>query len=166
MKDANRFVDPRLSTYAMMDEILAVCPRCSNCCRIFPINVPEERTGKPTVFDDRRVVCTQCGFTKDCKAGNVSGRREDDPMVESYFELPLWLQTPCCGYTLWAYNWRHLNLIGEYVAATLREQHKLPTGGWFNGTLLNKLPRWISAAKNRNDVLKAIEKLRAKEIAS
>ncbi|MEW9532434.1 hypothetical protein AB0B72_28180, partial [Microbispora sp. NPDC049125] len=45
-------------------------------------------------------------------------RSAQDP----FFGLHLWLQTPCCGNVLWAYNIRHLDLLEGYIGADLRER--------------------------------------------
>lgn len=88
-----------------------------------------------------------------------------DPMRDSYFEFPLWLQAPCCGHNLWAYNLRHLNLIEAYIGAGLREQEKDPQWGWSNGSLANRLPEWMIVAKHREAVLKAVAKLKIERMS-
>src|SRR5687768_9071979 len=35
--------------------------------------------------------------------------------VDPVFGLQLWLQAPCCGHVLWAYNREHLEVIRGYV---------------------------------------------------
>jgi hypothetical protein len=79
---------------------------------------------------------------------------------DGYFGLQLWLQAPCCGHVLWAYNRRHLSLIEQYVAALLREHHRRPDFGWHNNSLVNRLPEWMIVAKHRQAVLHAIRKLK------
>jgi len=74
-----------------------------------------------------------------------------------YFHRPLWLQAPCAGHTLWAYNLDHLNYVGKYIQADLREKQK-DGSGWTS--MLNRLPRWMKAANNRDAIRTAIEKLR------
>ena len=74
-----------------------------------------------------------------------------------YFRFPLWLEISCCGETLWAYNEKHLEFIEKYVAAKLRE--RVPN---INKSLASRLPDWIKRAKNRDEILKAIGKLKEK----
>jgi hypothetical protein len=76
--------------------------------------------------------------------------------------MPLWLVTPCANDVLWAYNLRHLELIESYMAATLRERRQAATYGWPNSSLVSRLPKWVGAAKNRVQVLKAIARLKAR----
>ena len=77
--------------------------------------------------------------------------------VDPYFKLPLWLQIECEGETLWAYNRRHLAYLRLYVEAKLRE-----TGRSGHRTMGSKLPKWMLLAKNRDAVLKGIERLGSK----
>lgn len=149
--DHHRFIDTRETIHDMMDEILVVCPRCSGMARI---------------SQERRVVCAACGFARDWSGRSASFDKDGDPMRDSYFGLPLWLQVPCCGHTLWAYNLRHLNRIEAYVRADLREQERDPERGWSNSSLANRLPEWMIVAKHREAVLKAVDRLKAKRAAS
>jgi hypothetical protein len=72
-------------------------------------------------------------------------------------DVSLWLKTNCCGNTLWAYNKEHLDFLESYVSASIREQ--VPN---INKSLASRLPTWIKSAKNRETVLKCINKLRKK----
>lgn len=75
-----------------------------------------------------------------------------------YFGLPLWLQTPCCGHTLWAYNADHRAYLEAYVRATLRTAppHAQPSR---NRTLASRLPLWMKRKENREDVLRGLARL-------
>jgi hypothetical protein len=83
-------------------------------------------------------------------------------MCDDYFGLPLWLQIPCCGEVLWAYNERHLSLLEGFVAARLRERSRDERYGWSNRSLPSRLPPWIKSGKNREHVLKGLSRLRAR----
>jgi hypothetical protein len=61
----------------------------------------------------------------------------------------------CRGEVLWAYNERHLDTLAAYMAAGIRERAAWPMMG-----MLDRLPAWIKAAGHREDVLKAIGRLR------
>jgi hypothetical protein len=71
-----------------------------------------------------------------------------------YFQLPLWLQTPCCGQILWAYNADHLAFLFSYVTADLREgnPHR-------NQSLASRLPGWMKSGKNRAQVTHGLQRL-------
>jgi hypothetical protein len=70
-------------------------------------------------------------------------------------QLPLLLQTSCCGRVLWAFNEAHLQFIERYVSSVLRER-----AGSSNGSLASRLPQWIKSAKNRRTVLRGVRRLR------
>jgi hypothetical protein len=74
--------------------------------------------------------------------------------VDPAFGLPLWLQSSCCGETLWAYNAAHLNALRDYVAAAIRERV-----GVMQWSMFSRLPKWLSARKNRDTVLSSIDRL-------
>jgi hypothetical protein len=74
-------------------------------------------------------------------------------------QLPLWLQTDCCGHTLWSYNDKHLSFIEAYVSAELRER-SADEYGWSNRSLASRLPQWIKSGKHRDQILKAISKMK------
>lgn len=61
---------------------------------------------------------------------------------------------------VWAYNLEHLDLLRRFVAAWLRERPP-----WYEHgrkmTYIGRLPAWIKRAKNRDEVLRAIDGLRA-----
>jgi hypothetical protein len=72
-----------------------------------------------------------------------------------YFHRPLWLQTPCAGDTLWALHAKHLAFLERYVRASQRR--RTPN---VNRSAASRLPGWIKGAKERDDVLHAIERLK------
>jgi hypothetical protein len=77
--------------------------------------------------------------------------------VDPFFRLPLWLQTDFSGNTLWAYNLEHLDFLARHIGANLRERN----GFQFNVRSIGaRLPRWMSAAHNRDALLKTIEKIK------
>ena len=79
--------------------------------------------------------------------------------IDPFFHLPVWLQADFSGQTLWAYNLEHLEFLAEHVGAKLRERNTSPR---MSRSIGARLPRWMTAASNREAVLKAIEKLKGK----
>jgi len=77
--------------------------------------------------------------------------------VDPAFGFPLWLQSPCCGEIFWAYNASHLKSLHDYVAAGLRERT-----GVMQWSMFSRLPKWMSARKNREAVLDCIKQIEAK----
>jgi len=157
-----RFREP--AALAWQSPVEVVCPRCGSRA-----TVRENDVGY-------RLTCTRCPLAVDGGSERhvlVDGRLVvlqwkhgawHDPAVDRYvsvfraregeepvFGLPLWLRTECCGgHLLWANNEEHLGYIESYVGATLRESVGLST----------VLPTWMKLAKNREDILRSLHRLR------
>ena len=125
--------------------------------------------------DFPRLTCAACTHTQERHArfrwhideglptpkGLPPGSSHFGTPVDPYFGEPLWLQIPCVGETLWAYNPKHLEFLRAYVSSTLRERsHR--DGGLRNQLLESRLPKWMKAADNREKVLAGIRKLEKK----
>lgn len=65
------------------------------------------------------------------------------------------------GGVIWAYNIEHLEVIEAFIATTDRSRNGLPNK---NNSIAARLPKWMSAAKNRKTVLKCIEALKRKSL--
>ncbi|WP_405429227.1 hypothetical protein [Micromonospora sp. NBC_00617] len=150
----DRFRDPLVSLYEMAaEDIYVVCPRCGHRA----INAARPTADKRVPSWPRRLSCTRCAYSA---SWSPRGSREScwGGPVDPFFGLPLWLTVQCCGgKTLWALNRTHLDLLQEYVGARLRERGPQPGGM----TLVARLPNWLKAAGNRDEVLRAISRLRA-----
>jgi hypothetical protein len=77
-----------------------------------------------------------------------------DALVDNCFGLPLWLQTPCAGHTLRAFDARHLAYLKAFLQAELRERR-----GTANASVISRLPTWIKDAKHRDAALHAVQRL-------
>ncbi|MEH3114660.1 hypothetical protein [Pedobacter terrae] len=77
--------------------------------------------------------------------------------ANGYFGAELWLRAPFKNEVFWAFNFEHLLYLESYISANLRE-HKDRS----HYTLLEKLPKFYHLAKNREALLKLIEKLKNK----
>jgi hypothetical protein len=141
------FRDDGVGIYSMTDTFLVVCPRCQSCAEV-------TRHGPLC-----RLVCPQCSLTRAQSGDTMSIYSGHGPAVDAVFGLPLWLQAPCCGNLLWAFNLRHLDFIERYVRASLRERRR-DENGWANSALGSRLPGWIVSAKNRDEILKTAAKLK------
>lgn len=149
--------DCRTSIHDFTDRFMVRCPRCDSCADVIRFEADAE------VHPWRaRFCCPACGSTKD---GTLGGWSDREP-VDWIFAYKLWLQTPCCGQTLWAYNYSHLAFLALYVCAAHRiglPEAEAIERGIRNSTLASSLPAWMITGKNRANVLKAINKLRAAE---
>lgn len=155
-----RFLDRGTKIYDFYEEFLVVCPKCGGRAKVVIdeaefAKLPTRRLLKyrNRFYAPRRLICLNC-LHRDLWKGNqiLTG-----VSVDWYFRLPLWLEIPCCGERLWAYNREHLDLIEKYVGAKLRERTSKG-----RNSFLSRLPKWIKSAKNRDEILKAIKKLKEK----
>lgn len=152
VSQTDRFLDRGVSIYDLNDEFLVVCPKCDSMAKVVPREINSEKLNN-RLFAPRRLVCSNCTYRADWNGKQIATGGNYD----WYFRLPLWLQISCCGETLWAYNLTHLEIIERYAAAKLRER----TAKGRN-SFLSKLPTWLKLAKNRDEILKAIAKIKEK----
>lgn len=131
---------------------LVRCPRCR--ARAF---VQGMINGPPA-----RLICEACGLAKVKEGG---GAAVGGP-YDWFFHLPVWLQVPCAGHTLWAYNLRHVEFLESYVAAKLRLRDREVATIDVNKRLASRLPQWMTAGKNRTEIVHALTKLRSMATAS
>ena len=135
-----------------IDKVLVQCPSCSSKAIVTKRNVD--------IIIESRFTCTNCGMNKTEENKEYCITIENDGV----FGYPVWLQTDCCGETLYALNYEHLEFLEEYVTAKIRERRieKKEEFYYRNRTLESRLPQWIKSAKNRKLILKAIENLKKK----
>ena len=98
------------------------------------------------------VRCEGCGAVT--RHGVLRLQYVDVPESPRFRGLNLWLQTPCEGRVLWAYDAAHLDFLERYVTAGLREQAP------GNASLASRLPAWIKSRKNRGAVARGLQRLR------
>lgn len=157
-----RFDDASLLIDDFADHFLVQCPHCQQVAHVRWLR-PESAA---------RASCAACGFSKDWRSvqpgvrvytGNASrftaGVAGIGASSDWCFHYPLWLTTHCCGQELWAYNPEHLAWLKGYVAADLRQHAAHPVSGRRNKTLASRLPKWLKAAKNRDEILRAVVRL-------
>lgn len=138
-----RHKDTLESDWKFSNPRYVVCPGCSECAVII-------RTTKPLPgYKSRpyKLVCKHCGHN------SIAGHTKP---VTSF---PLWLETPFGNNTLYAYNPDHLSYLESFVFAKRRERKPDDKWGWTNQSMISRLPAWIKSAKNREEILKAINKL-------
>lgn len=78
-----------------------------------------------------------------------------DHAIDPFFGLELALKTPTRHGTVWVYGMPHLQELKCYTTASLRENSTASP----NSSYFSRLPAWIKSAKNRELVLKALDKL-------
>ncbi|PPK66498.1 TFIIB-type zinc ribbon-containing protein [Actinokineospora auranticolor] len=143
-----RFRDPMTSLYSLAGEAIdVVCPRCGKRA----VDVPRPVDGEFVFRWPRTLTCVHCAYGKTWEPGVSRWGGPCDP----FFDTPLWLRSPWRGHTLWALNRTHLDLLEHHIAARLREH---PGGGL---SMLARLPAWMTAAKNRDGMVRVLRELRA-----
>ncbi|MFG2343930.1 hypothetical protein [Streptomyces phaeochromogenes] len=159
MLSPQRFRDAQETKYHFIDHVLVRCPKCAGIAHVAPVT-PVAEDAVPSVFTRRRLVCRACGRSRDAAGGGFCLFRGRGEAADPYFGLPLWLQTEMRHGWLWAYNPEHLELIRKFVQAPLRE--RAPWDAQVKKmTLVARLPTWIKSAKNRDEVLRAIDRIRS-----
>lgn len=143
LTQTHRYTGPPTRLYAYMTHFSVECPKCSKEALV--INQKNE-TGKI-----RKLVCSNCSHTEQ----EVPGKTYQNSLIgDPVFNLPLWLQGKFKGDVLWACNREHLSETRNYVASKLRERQTFTYT-----TMVERLPQFIKAAKNREGILKLIDKL-------
>lgn len=145
--EQGRFNDQNKRLIEFQTEVLVVCPSCRK----------QALARVDYLQQIARLLCSSCGYSKkkttEIRMLGVKGNIQVAAHV--YFSAVLWLEKPFKDDVVWAYNYAHLDYLEDYIAATLRE-HKDRT----HFTLLEKLPKFYHEAKNRNALLKLINKMR------
>jgi hypothetical protein len=100
--------------------------RCPHCGHRAHLRRRDDDSGSRLGY---RFVCETCG-----RANDWSFERDNRIFVPAAsphlngFGLDLWLQTPCCGETLWAFNELHIEFMERFIAAKLRERDLIAWG--------------------------------------
>ncbi len=136
------------------DHVLVRCPRCGGRADLVRLAAGERGPGYA-------LTCAGCAHTRDW----LLARDGYHPVPSTgphlnAFGLDLWLQAPCCGEVLWAFNDAHLAFLQGLVGARVRRRAPDPYGGWSNGSLESRLPAWIRSGRNRPAVTRVIARLR------
>lgn len=119
--------------------------------------------------NDIKVTCMHCGFNKKAESSTtqLAFQLKNSTIagtyyiigapVDPFFQIPVWLQLNAGNHLLWAYNQEHLFFLKMFVSAQIRERHHEQMHS--NKSLGSRLPKWLTAAKNRDEVLKKISLL-------
>jgi hypothetical protein len=153
VRTPQRFRDDGRSLFDGLDDIRVKCPKCGGAGLIARIDAAPTRI-KAHAFAPRRFQCSACTHRVEWRGSAFMIAGAHDP----YLRLPLQLQTRTRHGVLYAYNAAHLDWIESFVAAGLRERRI--DQGMANRSIASRLPAWVKAAKNRDDVLRALARLR------
>jgi hypothetical protein len=144
-------VEPR---EAYDDHVLVRCPACG------------QRATVHYRGDDLRLTCARCGHSDSIPKPRRHFEERPVPSLRAYnegrppFGASLWLETECCGgKRLWALNERHLDYIERFVRSSNRDAEFPSVAG--HRQLADKFPAWLTTRKHRNEIIKAIQRLRS-----
>jgi hypothetical protein len=128
-------------------------PHCATCgYRLLGIRLKAKAIGNH-LPQTKSVTCPACKQQTNIDLQwNID--RHSSNAVDPNFGFELWLQISCCGSILWAYNERHLSDLKSYIGSNLRDGRNRR-----GGSMISRLPRWMVIAKNRDAVMKCIDKL-------
>lgn len=149
---SDRSIDDGRTVLELLLETVDVrCPQCGGHARLAQID-----GGEPALHAPRRLSCFACGFTRhhDGTALGIS-RSGEDPC----FGYPLWYRRETSKGRLWASHHSQLEEMRAYVAASNRDRSHMDT--WRNQGYLTRLPGWVRSAKNREMVVKALDRMLA-----
>ncbi|MEH7612332.1 hypothetical protein [Gottfriedia acidiceleris] len=162
-----RFINQHRMLETFGCEFLVLCPNCNGKSKVYSLG-----DSSPYITGEvKRFLCPNCGLTREFipkRNGynqNVisygTSWKKDTINIggafDWYFGYPLYLQIPCCGNTLWAYNREHLDYLKKYVEAEMRGNAA------YYLSVESRLPYWMKSAKNRESIIKAILKLEKME---
>ncbi|GIQ59896.1 hypothetical protein ACHRVW_19235 [Flavobacterium collinsii] len=103
--------------------------------------------------------CPHCNFQEEWKPKIqevLQNSNSNDGLVkEQWYNLPLWFQIEVDKHIFWAYNKQHMEYLERYIGAGLRERNP---GMNFGSSLVSRLPKFVKEAKNREKLLKILEK--------
>lgn len=135
------------------DPTPVVCPKCQSKAVVTLYSDGDK--------NEARLSCLSCGYNQAKLAEARTFYWGAKNPTDGYFGMDLWLQTDCAGESLWAFNKRHLEYLEGFVSAKHRQRNP-NNETWKNSSLASRLPKWLKSAKNREQVLKAIEVLKVK----
>lgn len=145
-----------------------VCPRCRKKAYVIGGNLHLP----PANYEARvRFVCLACGYVvKYTDTPAVSLVQINDSTftqqgrllhlnapIDPFFGFPLWYRVEATDGLLWAYNLEHLSVIENYIADPLR---KRASQVMQNNSLGSRLPAWVASAKNRDYLLRLVNRAR------
>ncbi|NML69628.1 hypothetical protein HHL23_07445 [Chryseobacterium sp. RP-3-3] len=111
-----------------------------------PHNIKRYKQQYSSYYTDCLVVCPDCEKYFSNYSQKTQGLKQDE-----VFGCPLYFQDDCKGNLFWAKNREHLLEMEAYVSSELRT---LP----YRMRMVERLPAFIKEAKNREAVLKILQK--------
>ncbi|WP_428229237.1 hypothetical protein [Flavobacterium sp.] len=129
-------------------------PYCNKCFKKFEF----ESQVLKEIPEKYKTKCPHCNFQEEWKPKirEILQKPKDDGLKKDrWFNLTLWFQKEVSGNIFWAYNVDHIQYLERYIEAGLRERNSKIN---FSASLVARLPKFVKAAKNREKLLKIVEK--------
>lgn len=126
------------------------CPECGHYHQYQQHKAPKK-------FTRIMFSCQKCGVKRPYRptvAENSLTTSHRGIQRDPFFSAPLWLQARINKNIIWAYNREHLSWIKAYIKADLREKDRQ-----YLMTKEARLPTFLKLAKNRQPLLKLIDKM-------
>lgn len=145
----HRFEDQNYRLTHFQKEVAIVCPKCQKKA-IANVNYENKKA---------KLTCSYCGYheIKNTLMMHLGHTAHFEAPACDYFDVELWYYASFKNDIFFAYNEAHLLYLEQYIGSKLRE-HKDRS----HFTLLEKLPKLYHEAKNREPLLKLIDKLKKK----
>ena len=125
---------------------------CDNCGK----EIKKITCNNKSKVESLTIPCNHCGTVRTYQPRNEEylAVKENSFPSDPIFNNTLWFQCTIKDDLFWAYNKKHLLEIRKYVSSKLRERETLDYT-----TMVEKLPNFIKQAKNREIIIKSIDKL-------
>lgn len=148
--DDGRSVVPARLPEHFLGRLVVDCPACRGFAVILPRDPERIEAGAA-----RRMICRDCGTTRD-KPETPSGAP-----IDPFMGLSPRLRASTRHGDLVAWNEAHLDYLETYLAGRVRvEQRPEDSRAPRNQTIVSRLPAWAKSAKNRDEILRAIIRLK------
>jgi hypothetical protein len=105
----------------------------------------------------RRMLCRACGAVRE------QPRTPLGQFITPFMGLVPRLRAQTRHGELIAWNEDHLDYLEQYLSGRLRIE-TVEDGGVRNASVVSRLPAWAKSAKNRDEILKAIAKVRREKL--
>jgi hypothetical protein len=133
-----------------LGRLVVDCPACGGYAVILPCDLSDVRASAA-----RRMVCRDCGAMRE-KPQTPNGAS-----IDPFMGLAPRFRAVTRHGDLVAWNEEHLDYLETYLSGRVRvEQLPVDPAGPRNRTIVSRLPAWAKSAKNRDDMLRAIERVR------
>lgn len=133
-----------------LGRLVVDCPACGGYAAILPRDPSDVQASAA-----RRMVCRDCGATRD-KPQTPNGAP-----IDPFMGLAPRFRAVTRHGDLVAWNEAHLDYLETYLSGRIRvEQRSADPAAPRNQTVVSRLPAWAKSAKNRDDILRAVERVR------